>query len=87
MVFLAQVSGQWTAGLQRQLHSMQQDIAKLKERQKEMSAGPSQHEMMMVIQQQQWQIQQLTHSVNQCYQALLAIQREISHLTILSVER
>ena len=36
----------------------------------------------MVIQQQQWQIQQLTHSVNQCYQSILAMQREMSNLML-----
>ena len=39
-------------------------------------------EVMMVIQQQQWQIQQLTHSVNQCYQSILAMQREMSNLML-----
>ena len=39
-------------------------------------------EVMIVIQQQQWQIQQLTHSVNQCYQSILAMQREMSNLML-----
>ena len=66
---------------------MQRDIECLKEEHAGKDpGGQSQHDMMMIIQQQQWQIQQLTHSVNQCYQALLAIQREMSQI-VLSVER
>ena len=66
---------------------MQRDIECLKEEHaRKDPGGQSQHDMMMIIQQQQWQIQQLTHSVNQCYQALLAIQREMSQI-VLSVER
>ena len=66
---------------------MQRDIECLKEEHaRKDPGGQSHHDMMMIIQQQQWQIQQLTHSVNQCYQALLAIQREMSQI-VLSVER
>ena len=45
-------------------------------------AATDRGEVMMVIQQQQWQIQQLTHSVNQCYQSILAMQREMSNLML-----
>ena len=63
--------------IQRQLLQMQQEIESLRR-------GPSQQgfggpEVMMIIQQQQWQIQQLSQSVTQCYNALLSLQRDLGH--------